>query len=381
MKSVACVGLDVHQETIRIAVLPEGSDSFVDEVTIQNRYEAVRKSVTRLSRHYELRCCYEASGAGYVLHRWLGELGISCSVIAPSKTPKRPGDRSKTDRRDAQNLARWFRAGDLTEVHIPSAEEEAVRSLVRCRETLGREVVKSKQYVLKFLSSRGLVYREGSNWTQKHWKWLRGLELVGPDQEVLDEYLALLEYKLGRLAGLDRRLEELSDSEAYQEGVGKLGCLRGIGVQTAMTLLTETIDFRRFGSPRQLMAYWGLIPSEWSSGDRSRHGPITKSGNSRCRRVLIEAAWHYRHKPAVGVALRNRQSGQPARVVAHALKAQHRLHKKFWGIAHRKEKQKAIVAVARELAGFIWAIMTDHGRLSSCEVATPVERVVETAVA
>lgn len=372
MASIGYVGLDVHQATIRVAVLPEGSESFVDEVTIENRQEAVRKCVTRLSRHYQLRCCYEASGAGYVLHRWLGELGIPCSVIAPSKMPKRPGDRSKTDRRDARNLARWFRAGDLTEVHIPSEEEESVRSLVRCRETLGREVVKSKQYVLKLLCSRGLVYRAGSNWTQKHWQWLRGLQLGKHDQEVLDEYLALLEYKVGRLAALDRRLEELSDSEVYRDAVGKLGCLRGIAVHTAMTLVAETIDFRRFGSPRQLMAYWGLIPSEWSSGDHSRHGPITKSGNSRCRRVLIEAAWHYRHKPAVGLALRNRQSGQPAGVVAHSIKAQHRLHKKFWGIALRKEKQKAIVAVARELAGFIWAIMTDHGRLCASRPMAPV---------
>lgn len=371
MSSIAFAGLDVHQETIRIALLAEGSDSFAEEATIQNRYGAVRKCFRRLSGRYELRCCYEASGAGYVVHRWLSELGIFCSVIAPSKMPKRPGDRNKTDRRDARNLARWFRAGDLTEVHIPSTEEESVRSLVRCRETLGREVVKSKQYVLKFLSSRGLVYREGSNWTQKHWKWLRSLGLSSHDQEVLDEYLALLEYKVGRLAALDRRLEELSDSEAYREGVGKLGCLRGIGVHTAMTLLSETIDFRRFASPRQLMAYWGLIPSEWSSGDRSRHGPITKSGNSRCRRVLIEAAWHYRHKPAVGLTLRTRQMGQPAGVVAHALKAQHRLHKKFWGIALRKEKQKAIVAVARELAGFIWAIMTDHGRLCASRPMEP----------
>ena len=141
MASIAYAGLDVHQETIRVAVLPEGSDTFVEESTIQNRYETVRKCFTRLSRHYELRCCYEASGAGYVLHRWLVELGVSCSVIAPSKMPKRPGDRNKTDRRDACNLARWFRAGDLTEVHSPTQEEESVRSLVRCRETLGREVV------------------------------------------------------------------------------------------------------------------------------------------------------------------------------------------------------------------------------------------------
>jgi transposase len=296
-----------------------------------------------------------------VLHRWLKDLGIQCSVIAPSLIPVQPGNRIKTDKRDARKLARLYKAGELTAVHIPSEEEESMRSLVRCRETLVKEVVQSKNYVLKFLRLRGLAFHGSkSNWTQKHWGWLKGLAFEGADREVFAEYLALLEYKLGRLAALNQRLEEVARSDRYREAVGRLCCLRGIAVKNAMGLLAETIDFGRFGSPRRLMAYYGIIPQEDTSGPNRRQGGITKTGNARCRRIMIEAAWHYQHKPGLSQALKERQLGQPPAVVAHSWKAQHRLHKKFWRIAVRKERQKAVVAVARELAGFIWAIMTDH---------------------
>ena len=222
-------------------------------------------------------------------------------------------------------------------------------------------MVQSKHYVLKFLRLRGLAWQGGkSNWTQRHWAWLRSLEFTGADRIVWLEYLTLLDYKLLRVAELDKELEALARSEAYREAVNKLCCHRGIGIQSAMVLLAETCDFGRFAGPRALMSYYGMTPSEASSGSNRRLGAITKAGNARCRRVLVEAAWHYQHKPGLSAALKERQSGQPAPVVAHAWKAQHRLHKKFWRIALRKERQKAVVAVARELAGFIWAVMMDH---------------------
>jgi transposase len=361
VKSIAFAGLDVHADTIVIEVVAGDADCTLEQGKIRFEQQAIRKYFRRLADRYDLRCCYEASGCGYVLARWLKDWDIQCVIIAPSLIPVRPGDRIKTDRRDARKLARLYKAGELTEVHMPTEEEEAVRSLVRCRETIVKEVVQSKNYVLKFIRLRGLSFREGkSNWTQKHWAWLKSLAFEGADAEVFAEYLALLEYKLGRLATLDHRLEETARSDRYREAVGKLCCLRGIGVQSAMVLIAETIDFKRFGNPRCLMGYYGLVPSEESSGSRRRLGGITKAGNSRCRRILIEAAWKYQYKPGLGDTLKERQLGQPPGVVAHSWKAQHRLHKKFWRIAMRKERQKAVVAVARELAGFAWAIMVNR---------------------
>jgi transposase len=217
--------------------------------------------------------------------------------------------------------------------------------------------------VLKFLRRRGLVYREGNNWTLKHFQWLRGLladdVLGGEDAEVFREYLTLLEYKLQRRDALDRRIEEIALSPTYREGAARLGSFRGISTHAAMVLLTELGDWRRFEHPRQLMAYVGLVPSEHSSGERRSLGSITKTGNSHCRHVLVQAAWSYRYPPRVGAALKKRQEGQPPEVVAHSWKAQQRLHHLFGRLTHRKNSQIAVVAVARELVGFLWAVMQD----------------------
>ena len=359
MQSVAYVGMDVHQDTIRVAVLPQVGETPLDEITLPNETTAIRRYFRRLAKQYDLECCYEASGAGYTLQRQFAEWGVSCCVIALSKIPKRRGDRVKTDRRDAQHLARWLRVGELTEVRIPSSEEEQARGLARYREAMMRECVRSKQYVSRFLASRGHVYRGKSNWTHQHRQWLRALDLPGSDQYVLDEHLGLLGYKEARLAEADRQLEEWSGSELYREATGRLGCLRGIGTLSGMVLASETIDFHRFGRAEALMAFHGLTPSEHSSGSRVHQGGITKTGNGRCRRILIEAAWNYQYAPSVGATLRKRQLGQPEHVVAHAWKAQHRLHKTYRRLSGRKNKQVAVTAVARELVGFIWAIMTD----------------------
>lgn len=357
------VAMDVHKDSVMVAVLPESSPEPTVVKRLPNDARKLRKFFDRVGRDGEVRACYEASGAGYVLQRALAEWGHACDVVAPSLIPQRPGERRKHDRRDATQLVRLYRAGELVTVRIPTAAEERVRDLVRCRETFQREILKSRHYVLKFLARRGFVYREGQNWTGKHLTWLRSLSseelLEGEDREVFAEYLSLLEYKLGRREELDRRIEEIALEPAYREAVGRLCCFRGIRTHAAMVLVSEIGDFRRFEHPRQLMAYLGLVPSEHSSGERQRLGSITKAGNSRCRHVLVQAAWSYRHPARTGAPLRRRQEGQPAHVIAHSWKAQHRLHKRFRNLEYRKNSQIAAVAVARELVGFVWAVMQE----------------------
>ena len=234
---------------------------------------------------------------------------------------------------------------------------------MRCREVFQREILKSRHYILKFLARRGLVYREGRNWTVKHMAWLRRVRRDGvlelEDRVVYGEYLALLDYKVGRREELDRQIATLALEPAYRGAVGRLGCLKGISTHSAMVLVTEIGDFRRFESPGRLMAYVGLVPSEHSSGASRRQGGITKAGNSRVRHVLVQAAWSYRFPPRRGPVLSRRQQGHPPEIVAHSWKAQHRLHKVFSRLAFRKNSRVAAVAVARELAGFVWAVMQD----------------------
>jgi transposase len=357
------VGMDVHKDSVMIAVLPEGTREPIQVERLTNDLKKLRRFFDRLGRKGRIRACYEASGAGYVLHRELRAWGYECEVIAPSLIPTRPGHRRKHDRYDATELVRLYRAGELVTIRIPSAEEERVRDLVRCRETFQREILKSRHYVLKFLRRRGLVYRAGTNWTLKHWEWLRSLlkggALEGADAVALGEYLALLEYKLQRRDELDGRIEELALEPQYEAACARLRCFRGIDTHAAMVLKTEVGDFLRFESPRHLMAYFGLVPREHSSGERERRGSITKAGNSHCRHVLVQAAWSYRHKPAASTALKQRQQGQSPQVVAHAWKAQHRLNKVYHRVAHRRGHHIAVVAVARELVGFLWATMRE----------------------
>lgn len=366
------IGMDVHKDTVMVAVF-EGQSSEAEIVQqLPNEDRKLRRFFERWSRRGAIKSCYEASGAGYVLHRAITEWGYDCEIIAPSLIPVRPGERRKHDRKDATQLARLYRAGELVTIRIPSMAEEQVRDLVRCRQCFQREILRSRHYVTKFLARRGFVYRDGKNWTQRHWAWLRRLLQDGGldrgDRSVFGEYLALLEYKISRREDLDEQIETLAFSTAYKPAVDRLRCFRGINTTAAMTLLTEIGDWRRFERPGQLMAYLGLVPSEHSSGERQQRGPITKAGNSRCRHVLVQAAWKYRYRPAVGKELKRRQRGQPPEVIAHAWKAQHHLHKVFGRIAARKSSRIAVVAVARELVGFLWAVMQDLEH----EQATPL---------
>lgn len=366
--SIIYLGLDVHQESITVAVLPEGASAPTRVERLSSDLAKLRRFCERLAAGGDrIRACYEASGAGYVVHRALTSWGHHCDVIAPSLIPTKPGVQRKHDKHDAVQLARLYRAGELTTVRIPTEAEERVRDVVRCRETFQREVLKSRHYILKFLARRGFVYRDGSNWSQAHYEWLRRLAaaaspLAAEDRRVFGEYLALLEYKLARRDALDAEIAALALTPALAGAVQRLQCFRGIERHAAMVLATEIGDWRRFEHPRKLMAYLGLVPKEHSSGDRERRGSLTKAGNTHCRHVLVQAAWAYRYQPKVGIALTRRQQGQEPRVIAHAWKAQHRLHTMYQRLAFRTRPQIAVVAVARELVGFLWAVMQDAGQ-------------------
>lgn len=380
MDSIAYGGLDVHSETITVAVIPElmggvtrdirerlglpayESNHILQERTIPNKKSAVQRYFRKAKEEFgKLRCCYEASSGGYVVQRWLKDIGIECDVIAPSKTPERAKEK-KTDRLDARKLARLYRVGELSIVRAPTEGQERVRDLLRCRYAVAQDITRAKNRIVKFLQRRGKRFEDGkTRWTQKYWRYLRGLELEGEDKATFEEYRLHLEFLLGRQEALDQQVTELAQTQPYKEGVGKLCCLRGIKVLSAMVLITETIDFQRFGSAPQLMGYWGFGCKEDSTGKQRRQGSIDKAGNSRCRWILVEASWHYRHRPAISKELASRHQGQPPEVVAHAIKAQQRLHKKFWRVCNNTgEEGVAVVAAARELAGFVWAIMTGH---------------------
>ena len=363
-RTIIYLGMDVHKESITIAVLPADAKSPTRVDRLPNDLVKLKRWLDRAASQGELRACYEASGAGYVLHRELREWGYACEVIAPSLIPKRSGVQRKHDRYDAAELARLYRSGELTAVRIPSEAEERVRDVVRCRETFQREILKSRHYILKFLARRGFVYREGTNWCTPHLKWLQHLTteqspLAAADRLVFREYHALLLYKLQRRDDLDREIVRLAELPTLKPAVQALQCFRGISLHSAMVLATEITDWRRFERPGQLASYVGLVMRESSSGDRQRLGSITKAGNSHCRHVLVQAAWSYRHRPATSVDLKRRQSGHPPAIIAHAWKAQHRLHQRFNHLVYRKRPQIAVVAVARELTGFLWAVMQE----------------------
>lgn len=355
------VGLDVHKDTIAICSLRD--DSAVEETReIANEPPAIRKVFRRFAGEGDLRVCYEAGPCGYAGRRQLEAMGIACDVIAPALIPRRPGERVKTDRRDARNLARLYRAGELTAIHIPTAAEEAVRDLLRCREDLGGDVTRQRHRLGKFLLRQGRVWRDGRAWTQRHWAWLRTQRFADPaTQRTFDEYLAQLDSGVDRLRALDAELGTVAEQASWQPLVARLRCLRGIDTISALTLLAEVQDFHRFRSPRELMSFVGLTPSVHASGSHEQRGPITTTGNAHVRRILIEAAWHYRHRPQLAGRVRACTQRQPAAIGAEALKAQHRLHRRDWRLVQRgKLPQVAAVAVARELCGFVWALLVKH---------------------
>jgi len=366
------VGLDVHKETIAVAVVTAGGGEPRSLGIIPNTPATVAKLVRKLGATATLRCCYEAGPCGYGLHRQLTGLGAECVVVAPSLVPTKPGDKVKTDRRDALKLARAHRSGDLTAVWVPDEEHEALRDLTRARADAREDRHRARQRLGKFLLRQGLRPPDGVKpWTVRHRTWLTGLRLARPAQQaVLREALHAVDEAGARLDRLEDELVEVAQSGPQAALLTGLQCLRGVGLVTAATLVAELGDVTRFDHPRQLMSYAGLVPSEHSSGGRQRRGGITKTGNAHVRHVVVEAAWHYRHPPRVGGVLKRRQLGQPTAVTELAWKAQVRLHKRFGRLLGRgKLPQQAVVAVARELLGFVWALAR---AVATTEAATVV---------
>lgn len=358
MNRLTYLGLDVHKETIAVAALgcDEAAPSFR---VVDNTPEALRKATSRLGPASSVRACYEAGCTGYDTHRLLESWGIVCDVIAPSLIPRRPGDRVKTDRIDARNLALLHRAGQLSAIRVPSPQEEAIRDLVRVREDIKDDRRRAQQRTKSFLLRQGRRYPGNSTgWTAKFDAWVRSQRFTNPAAQLaFDHYLAARMARASQLDAIDRQIAVAADQPSLADSVARLRCLRGIDTLSAVTIATEVCDFRRFASAASFMAFTGLVPSEHSSGSKDRRGSITKSGNRHVRRVLVEAAWSCRHRPYVGRPLAARQQGQSPEVLAYCLKAQHRLHQQFWLIETRRNKNVAAVAVARELAGFIWGLM------------------------
>jgi transposase len=362
-KGTTHVALDDSKERIVAGILrAAATEPELREIPNEPRH--IERLFHRLKREGEVVACYEAGVSGYDLYRHITALGVKCDVVAPALTPRRPGERIKTDRRDAAKLVRLFRAGELTAIHVPSEPEEAVRDLLRCRDDIRRDILRWRHRLLKFLMRHGRVYRVGKNWSQGHWAWIRSQRFDIPAaQRTFEATLFTLEQALTHLAELDREIAAIADTAPYKEPVGWLRCFRGIGTLSAMILLAEVVDFTRFQSPRELMAYLGVVPSEYSSGASAHRGAITKAGNSHARRILVEAAWHYRHRPSISTARAAASQQQPKDVVAQAWRAQQRLHRRYRHlVGHGKRTPVAAVAIARELVGFIWAAMTRHDR-------------------
>jgi transposase len=308
-----------------------------------------------------VRCCYEAGPCGFELQRAMTAEGVPCDVIAPALIPRRAGDRIKTDRRDASQLAVLYRAGALTAIHVPTEQEEAVRDLLRCREDIRADLLRARHRLGKFLLRHGRRFTATkSTWTQRHHAWLRAQTWPLPALTHTHEaYLRAVDEAVARLQAVDVQLQALVTLEPLRTRVQRLRCFRGMDDLTALTIAAELGDVRRFPSARGLMAYVGLIPSEHSSGPRRARGAITKTGNAHVRRVLVEAAWHYRHHPFIGKQLRRRHQGAPATALIPAWHAQQRLYRRYQRLAARgKPKQHIVTAIARELTGFVWATLT-----------------------
>lgn len=351
------VGLDVHKESIVVAVA-EGNRSPAAVVSqLANDWPALLRTLRRLGSADSLRLCYEAGPTGFELARRLTAEGYDVMVVAPSLVPKRVGRQVKTDRRDALQLAHFLRSGDLVEVVVPAAETEAMRDLERARDDAKNAERAARHQLDKFLLRQGRLWSE-RKWTVRHVAWLRTLQFDNPvQQRVLNDYLRAVEECGQRVRRLEQDIEESVGTWSLQPLVLALQALRGVQLLTAVIILAEVGDFRRFASPRELMAYLGLVPSEHSSGERRVQGRITRCGNQHVRRILIESAWNYRFRPRVSAAIAERRQRVSPEVRAIAEKAEQRLCRRFERLTSRgKSKVKAVTAIARELAGFVWAI-------------------------
>jgi transposase len=353
------VGIDAHARELHLAALV-GSTTEPKRWTSPTEPRALERLRRQLEREAPglVECCYEAGPTGYTLQRRLMTSRIRCRVVAPSLVPKKQGERVKTDRRDALKLAQLLRADLLTEVRPPTEAAEAVRDLVRARDDARVDLMRSRHRLGKFLLRRGHLYHRDP-WTCAHRAWLQQIDWTDPaDQCVVRDYRLAIDHVVARLAELDTALEQVSQTPPYRAAVAALRCFRGIDTVIAMALLAELYDPRRFPHPAQMMAFVGLVPREDSSGERRKRGGLTMTGNRLVRRMLIQAAWTYHHPLRVSPSIQRRRAGQPAEVLAIAIRAEQRLTHRYRRMcAHHKPKPLVIAAVARELVGFVWAVL------------------------
>jgi len=356
------VGLDVHKESIVAAVLSPDSDRIALTLKLENTPAALKVFIGRLRSRGPLTFIYEAGPCGYQVHRDLTAQGQECVVIAPGLIPQRPGDKVKTDRRDAEKLAQLYRAGQLATVHVPTREDEADRDLVRAREDVLSERLRVRNRMFQFLLRHGLVWRETRPWSIKHRAWLKALRFdLGSQTRTFESYLRGHDEVEARLAALESEVLSLAEKDAWKAVVANLRCLKGMDTLGAVTLAVEVRDFRRFPSAREFMGYTGLVSREHSSAESVRRGRITKVGNAHVRRMLVESAWSYGQTDRTGPTLIKRREGGAPEAVSAARRAQERLCRKFRKMVGRgKSRQTAVTAIARELAGFVWHI----GRIS-----------------
>ena len=376
MSNLLFVGLDVHAETIAVAVAEIGGEVRSLGV-IPNRLESVRKLVHKLGPVQHLRTCYEAGPTGYVLYWQLTQMGVACEVIAPTLVPTKAGDRVKTDRRDAEKLARCHRAGELTAVWVPDAAHEALRDLVRAREAAKKDQLKARHRLGKFLLRHGQQRPEGVKaWTKKHREWIKGHVRFAEAalEATLADYVEEVDHVGTRIVKLEKAIDEAirQAPPEIRAVIEALQALRGVAQTTAASIVSELGSLSRFPSPRQLMGYSGLVASEHSSGNRVQRGGITKTGNGHLRRVIMEAAWAYQHRPNVIGNLQRRQKNLALseEVKTIAWKAQQRLHKRYRALdARGKNKNQIVTAVGRELLGFIWAIAVETEKKQMAKAA------------
>lgn len=358
-RGVKWVGLDVARDSIAVAVL-DASETTPRVDKIAHDEVSLRRLVTRLGPPGGLRVCYEAGPTGYELARLLSSMGVACEVVAPSLVPVAPGDKVKTDRRDARRLVRLYRAGELAVVRVPTPAEEGCRELCRLRGTMVFECSRARQRLASFLLRHNLVFRDGRSWTLKHRRWLRSLSFADPGtQTTFAHLLASVEERERRIAAVEADLAPVIDRGLFAEEVARLAAYRGISRFGALSLAAEVCDWRRFPAAPKFMGFVGLVPGEFSTGASTKRWGVTKAGNAHLRHTLIEAAWAYQHPARVSPELQRRQEGLPPEVIARSWTAQVRLCGRFRRLAARKDRSTIVAtAVARELAGFVWAEMT-----------------------
>jgi transposase len=357
-RDLTFVGLDVHKDSITSAVLEPGH-----EVPIVDRFfhdeASIRRFVSNFENRVQLRTCYEAGPTGYELARLLDHLGVACEVIAPSLIPVAPGAKVKTDSRDARRLAHLYRAGELVTVHIPTPQEEAIRDLARQRADLVLDRTRARHRLSKFLLRHGEVFRSASQWTLSHETWLGQRSFKDPALRLtFSHYRAVLDSIEAHLRAVEDDLVPYFCDGPFAEAVGRLAAYRGVTEMGALVLSAKVCDWRRFPRATTLMGFCGLVPSEYSSGERTSRGRITKAGNTHLRVQLVESAWAYQHRPAVGPLMKKRQARCSEETIARAWRAQLHLCGKFRRLAARKTSGKTVAtAIARELVGFLWGEM------------------------